>query len=144
MSGRVEETTRPTALAMANGINFSIRISARQKRELIQKLKKQKPYLSKATIHVLVFSTLLFLLLKDHIEKLEVAIVDPEYEGHEASIKTRVLTLLRRQGLKVDKSQLAFQRVTKKSPSHSLAYRVFKRMSPADKVVTAEDVLRQF
>lgn len=144
MSGRVEETNRPTALAMANGLKFSIRISAADKREVIDTLSRQRPYLARTRIHILVFTALLYLLVKGHIEKLRLVIVDPEYPGHEAAIKSQTLTFLRRQGIKVFKDQITFQRVTKKSPAHKLAYQVFKGVAATDRVITAEELLKEF
>jgi hypothetical protein len=83
MSGRIEETNRPTVLALANGLSFSIRITAREKRLAIARLEQQKPELSRRLIHVLLFSNLLFLLLKDHMGKLDLVEIDPEYQGYE-------------------------------------------------------------
>ena len=144
MSGRIEETTRPTALALANGLAASIRITAREKRKVLRTLRHSKPQWSRTLINVYVFSVVLCLLLREHIEKLDLAIIDPEYPGYESVIKNRVLTLCWRQGLTVHKDQITFGRVGKKSPAHDLAIKVYQRKVPPDQRITAKDVLREF
>src|SRR5574341_268081 len=109
MSGRVEEKTRPTAVALANSQEYSLRISARDKRAVVNHLSRNRPHLSRSTLHVLIFATLLFLLLKECIVTLDLVIIDPEYVGYEAIIKDRVLTLLRKHGIEARKDQLTFR-----------------------------------
>jgi hypothetical protein len=142
MSGRIEETNRPTALAMANGVAVSIFMSAKDKRRIIEALRQRKPARERKFIHIRVFSTLLFLLLERDIEKLATVIVDPEYPGYEADIKDWGLTLCRRHGIPVHRDQIVFRRVGKKSPAHRLAYRTFRGKIQPTQRVAAEDVLR--
>lgn len=142
MSGRIEETNKPTVLALADGINICISISAKEKRSAIEVLKRRKLKRKRRLIPVRVFSTLLFLLLRDHIEKLDLVVVDLEYPGHEPDIKDWVMTLCRRDGIVVHRDQIVFEQVRKKSPAHELAYRTFKGRIRPDRKVTAEDVLR--
>jgi hypothetical protein len=40
MSGRIEETNRPTALALANEVSVSVWISGRDKRDVIEVLRR--------------------------------------------------------------------------------------------------------
>lgn len=143
MSGRVEETTRPTVLALSDGLTFSIRIAAGQKRILLHELRGHKPHWGETQVNVSIFSVLLYLLLKDNIEQLNLVMVDPEYPGHEPDIKDRVMTLCRRQGIVVYKDQIAFGSVRKRSPAHKLALRVYQGYMPPDRIITAEDVLRE-
>ena len=96
MSGRIEETNRPTAMALANGIKGSLFTSAVEKQTAIEVFRKLKPQRDETLIHVLIFSSLLYLLVKEHIRKLSIVIVDPEYTGYEAVIKNRVMSLLRK------------------------------------------------
>lgn len=77
-SGRVEETSRPTALAVANGRKASILITASEKRKVLLALRLARPQWSRKLIRVYVFSVLLYLLLQDHLEELTLATVDQE------------------------------------------------------------------
>jgi hypothetical protein len=144
MSGRIEETNRPTALALANGVSVSIWISAKDKREAIAALRKLRPERERKFIHVLLFSHVLYLLVRGHIEKLNLIKVDEEYPGYEPVIKNRVLSLCRNEGLKVEADQIAFTRVGKKSPAHTLAYGVFKGNIRPGNILTVEEIIRGF
>jgi hypothetical protein len=141
MSGRIEETNRPTALALANGVTVCVWISGRDKWAVIEALQKDKPERERKFIHVRVFSTLLFLLLKDHIRKLSQVRIDLEYVGHEPDIKDWVMTLCRRAGIAVHRDQITFGQIGKKSPAHTVAYEAFKGISRPGKIVTAEELL---
>jgi hypothetical protein len=59
-SGKVELTQHPTVLAFANGIQFSIFVSAQAKREILEELEKRRPTNNSTHHHILVFATLLF------------------------------------------------------------------------------------
>jgi len=142
MSGCIEETNRPTVLALANGVTVTIIMSAKDKRTVIETLRQRKRKRERKFIHVRAFSTLLFLLLERHIEKLAAVIIDPEYPGYEADIKDWGLTLCRRNNLPVHRDQIVFRQVGKKSPSHSLAYRTFKGKTQPTRRIVAEGVLK--
>ena len=72
------------------------------------------------------------------------ATIDTEYPGFESVIKNRLLTLSWRDGLKVQKDQLAFGQIGKKSPAHKVAYQVYKGLDKPDRVISAADVLAEF
>jgi hypothetical protein len=143
-SGRFDQTNKATVLAIANGRAFSIRISAADKRSVTEVLKRRRPKWSAALTNVLVFATLVFLLLKDHIEDLSLVIIDPEYPGHEALIKDRVMTLCRRRGIPIFKDQLTFDHIGKKSPAHKLAWSVYNGLEKPDRTLSADEVLLEF
>lgn len=145
-SGKVNETNRPTAIALANGMRFSIRISARDKRAIVAELRRRYPEWQDSHMYMMMFATLLYFLLREHITRLSFVIIDTEFSGKQNndSIKAHVMNLCRRAGLKVYKDQITFARVTKKSPSHTLAWRVFKGFENPDRTITARDVLKEF
>jgi hypothetical protein len=143
-SGKFEWTQKATVLALANGTRFTIRISAREKRLIQQELKRRKPEWSKNLVKVYVFSVLVYLLLRDRMAMLDRVIIDTEYTGYEAVIKNRILSLCRRQGMKVFADQIVFQQVGKKSPAHKAAIAVFRAEVEPDKEVRAADVLAEF
>lgn len=144
MSGRIEETNRPTAVGLANGVQSSLWISAREKRLAIEALQAARPHRDRAAIHVRVFAILLFLLLREHLPHLQGVSIDPEYPGHEPTIKNGVMAGCRKQGIPVFADQLTFRRVGKKSPAHTLAYAVFKGRQKPDRIVTAREILAVF
>src|SRR3712207_293667 len=93
MSGRIEETNKKTVVALANGVTSSLAIAAREKRALIEELKRRQPYRTDTLHHVLFFSTLVFFLLRDHTSEVSQLTIDLEYAGYEPSIKEHVLNL---------------------------------------------------
>ena len=144
MSGRIEETNRPTAIALANGISSCVLITAAEKRKVIRTLKKQQPERDVNLLHIFVFTVLLYYLVQPFMKRLTQVRIDLEYPGHDAVIKNRVLTLCRNAGIEVEKDQITIGQVGKKSPAHKLAYSVYLKKRKPDQVITAEDVLLLF
>jgi len=144
MSGRIEETNRPTVLALANGTFASIRISAKDKRTILKTLRYFRPKWSDTLISVFVFSVLLYLLLKNYIRKTNQVVVDNEYVGYGAVIKNRVLTLCRKAGIKTSGDKIDFKRIGKNSPAHNLALATFRGVSKPTKKVLTKEVLKFF
>ncbi len=142
MSGRIEETNRPTVVAVANGISRTILISAREKRLLLNELKRKRPGRGAKLHHVLVFSTLVFYLIREYVGEFQQITIDLEYKGHEASIKEHVLNLCYRYGLKA-RCEIVFSPVGKKSPAHEKAIMVYRGKVKADQVITAREILRE-
>jgi hypothetical protein len=84
--------------------------------------------------------------LKEIAEQITLVIIDGEYEGHEATIRGRLLQLLREAGLQVHTDAIAFGSVGKKSEAHYLAWRVNKgEISPDHRVTLSEllEILQQ-
>ena len=142
-SGRIEETHRPTVIALANGVSYSVRMPAREKRRLLAELKRLRPQRSATRHHVLVFSTLVFYVIREYADVLQGVIIDQEYTGYEASIKEHILNLCYRYDIRL-RCEIMFQRVGKKSPSHDLAIRVYRGKVKADRTITSQEVLREF
>src|SRR5262245_13716847 len=86
-SGKVEDTSKSTVVTIANGKVITIKISAVEKRKLINTM----TYIRKPnrTYAYDIFAALIYMLIKTNpIRRLE---IDKEYPGHEAGIKERVL-----------------------------------------------------
>jgi hypothetical protein len=126
---------------MANGIQYSIRLSARAKRECLREMERRKPRRSRTMHRVLLFATLVYLLLKDHVGQLERVTIDVEYRGYESMIKDHVSNLFKRRGQEFGEDVVAFNHIGKKSPAHDLAISVFRGVVPPDREITAEDIL---
>ena len=142
-SGRTDQTNKVTVLALANSLKYSVQISGSEKRKLLTTLRYLKPHWSKAYISVVIFSTLLFLLLKNHLPEMSVVVIDTEFPGYEPVIKERLLNLFLREGKSVQKEQIIFRQIGKKSPAHKLAWRVFNKMIRPSKAFSSGDVLAE-
>ena len=87
-SGKVENTSKNTIIAFSNDIFGSIFITAKDKRE-IQKIFRK---IGKSRIFVYrLFSILIFLLIKDHLKRIDQIIIDEEYPGKENLIKNYLI-----------------------------------------------------
>lgn len=143
-SGKIELTQKPTVVAMANGRRYSIRIAAQAKRDVFKELEKRYPTRSPTTHKLLIFATLLYLLLRNHIKTLDTVIVDVEYQGHMSKVKEHLLNLFRRHRIEVAPEVIDYRPIGKKSPAHDLAIKAFRGKVLPDKEVTAEEVLAEF
>lgn len=142
-SGRIEETNKDTVLALANGIHYSIRISAKSKRTCLNELSRRRGG-KKRVLYILIFATMLYLLLKRKINNLSSIVVDEKFPGHGQAIKTHVLNLFRREGIMVSPDAISFHRIGKKSPAHDLAIKVYRGKAEPDWDISAGELLREF
>ncbi len=134
-SGKIEQTAKHTYVALANGKTIIIKISATEKRKVIDVIKElQLPH---KTYVYQIFASLVFLLIKD--EKLHEVLIDTEYYGHHASIKESLMQLFQR----FEKSPpvVHFGFVGKESPAHLAAIQAFREQRKVTITVKAENVL---
>ncbi len=135
-SGKIEQTNKPTIIAIANGKVATIKISAVEKQKLIKTITElRKP---NKTYAYDIFSALIYLLLT-YISPVEVEI-DKEYPGHEAGIKERILQFFERTS--TQNPEIYFGLVGKKSNAHIEALAVFQRKKKATFTVKAKDILK--
>lgn len=138
-SGKVEDTSKPTVIAFANGLERSILIAGKEKRELqkfFRRVGKRRMFI----YHV--FVILVFLLARDYVRKIDRLVIDPEYPGQEELLRRLLWEKLHAVDRKFELSQITFKRVGKGSPAHLLAWDVFTRKRKSDLRVKAKDVLR--
>lgn len=139
--GRIDDITNPTVMTVSAGLSVSLWISGSDKEEAIQKIKERKPKWGATRIHVFVYSTLLYLLLKDHFHKLDSVTIDSEYQGYESVIKQRILNLYRKNGKSISKNKIKFGRLEKTSPARMMASTVYKSDSVPDLRISADEIL---
>lgn len=135
-SGKVEQTNKPTVVALANEQVKTVRISAVEKRKLINSLREiRKP--NKTYVYD-IFAALIYLLLSHHpITDVQ---IDKEYPGHEAKIKERLIQFFERN--KRQAPLISFGLIGKKSEAHISGLLVFQGKSKASEIVKAEDILK--
>lgn len=138
--GRIDAVNHPTAMSISAGLSVSLLISSSDKLDAIQKIKNLKPQWGKTRIHVYLYTNLVYLLIRNHIDKLDYVTIDIEYEGYEPIIKAKLINMLRRDGKDITKNKIRFQRLDKKSSAHVMATRVFDQKAAPDWRITAEDL----
>ncbi len=142
-SGKFEDTRQDTVLAFANGITWSILIPKVEKRVCITTLRHRGIRENPALIAQL-FATALFFLLQRHVSQLYRAVVDIEYTGNELRIKEHTLNLFQRAGQRMEAQQIHFWHIGKHSPAHEAAIQTLLGKQKPDRIVTAEEILKEF
>jgi hypothetical protein len=138
-SGKVEDTNRATVVALANGEEKSIKISAVEKQKVIQAIRiAGRP---KDTYAYKIFGAFIFLLLIN-LRGIEEVTIDREYPGNEPTIKNIIMQLFQKAEKKPP--EIHFGIIGKKSSAHRAAIRVFRKEKKADIIVKANDVLELF
>jgi len=137
-SGKVENTSKLTVVAYANGKAKILLISSKEKRKLITILKRLD-YPNKVYIYK-IFAGLVFLLVRG--ERPVEMVIDNEYPGYGPLIKDIVLKLYIR--YKLEKPSIDFESIGKNNLAHKVAIEAYRGKTKADLKVKAEDVLRLF
>lgn len=138
-SGKIEETSRDTILALSNGISYSIKISAKTKRKL------QDLYRKIGEPRVFVINTFvvgLYLLIKRDISKITEIVIDIEYPGSEKLITNILKEIFSAQKVKRP-PDIHFSLIGKGSKAHKAAVRVFRKENIADKVIEYRMMVRE-
>lgn len=132
-SGKVEETSQNTVIALSNSKNFSVMITAREKRKLQEYFRRNGT--PKLFVYI-TFTTLLIEVIKHAGFKVSVNIlIDTEYPGHEKPI-----TKMLHRFIDTDTVCLSWGFVGRGSKSHDLAIKVFKGKLKANENLKAEKV----
>lgn len=133
--GRIDDASADTVMCVSAGLSYSVLLPAQEKARALAFIADLKPQWGTIRPRVLLYSLLLYLLLKDQIGKLDVVAIDPEYEGYEPEIKGLLLRLLRSDGRAIHRSQVIFERIDRQSPARTMASRVYKRQAEPDLLV---------
>lgn len=131
-SGKIENTNKDTIVAFSNRVFGSILIEAKDKREIqeiFRRIGKSRVFIYK------LFAILIFLLIKNHLKKIEEIVIDEEYPGKSVLIKDFLLREIRKVYPKFSKENIFFKPIGKKSKAHNIAYNTFKKRRKADIIV---------
>ena len=109
------EQSGPTIIAFANGTSDAIIIPSKVKHTAFKILMSKGK--SREISKWLLFSACVFLLLRDHLNKLTQVTIDTEYTGKDNDIKATLLRYIWRDYPKFDESTIQFALVGKGSPA---------------------------
>ena len=137
-SGKIEDTAKLTVVALSNGLQKSIILSAKDKRDLQKTFREAgKP----KVFSLQVFAALVYILLEKSQVKDNVITLDKEYPGHENLIKSYIVQLInKRKKVRLHEGNIRFGLIGKLSPAHNLAYISFKKKR-ADLKATYNDII---
>lgn len=132
-SGKIEYTSKPTAIGFANKKCRSIIILASEKQKLLKKfykIDKPKVYRYK------VFAILIYLLIKNE-KSLSQITIDKEYPGQENLIKSYLLNYLRKSH-KINKTDIIFRSIGKASKAHGVAHKAYESKKASLKIMSSQ------
>ncbi|MBI2590949.1 MAG: hypothetical protein HYW33_03690 [Candidatus Blackburnbacteria bacterium] len=139
-SGKIEYTKSNTVVAFSNGKQKTILIKAQDKREV------QKVFRTAGKPYIFVYKTfaiLIYLLIKDYLDKIQQIAIDKEYAGQESIIKNLLLEILRKHGSNLKTEDISFVLVGKKHSCHKLAIGVLRGNIKPGITVSKKEVLAE-
>ncbi|MBI3495520.1 hypothetical protein HY065_02745 [Candidatus Berkelbacteria bacterium] len=135
-SGKVEETNRDTILAFSNHETYAIKIHRRTKRRMLEQFRLYgKPKL----FTLRTFSAGVFLLLKSRKTNIDEIVIDTEYFGRNATIKS-MLEAMFTKAKSSNNPNITFGHVGKKAKAHLLALSVFRGKQRANRVISYSEL----
>lgn len=137
-AGRLDAIQQDLVLSISAGLSYSILLPASEKSRALSYLDDVRPGWNKTRKRVFLYTTLLYILVKDHIKKLDLIVVDPEYPGYESIMKGTLIQLLQNSTISVRSTQVAFERIDRSSPARQMASRVHKHVADPDQILTAK------
>jgi len=138
-SGKVEYTNKQTVVAYSNGQDKAIFISSINKKK-IQRIFRAagKPDL----FTYKTFATLIYLLIRQDLNKSHVLVIDREYTQKESLIKKYLVELIRKGGHDFDPNDIHFTEIGKHSPAHTKAISTYRKRCKPELVVKDTDLLK--
>ena len=136
---KIEQTNRDTAVAFSNHVSRCALIRAKDKQELQKIFRvagKRRMFVYR------VFAILVFLLIKDYLQKIDTITIDREYLGWEFQVKDYLLQEIGKVQPAFEAQRIHFAFIGKRSNAHMLAYQVTRKERKPDQVVTFAQVAR--
>jgi hypothetical protein len=138
-SGKIEQTHRDTALAFSNEISYAVLIPARVKREAINLLRATGK--RGKNLYTSLFAAALYQLLKDHLDRVDLSVIDMEYEGNEQDVKLALLNLIWQSHPTYPAANITFRWIGKKSAAHKKALATYRGVATANRTLKVEELL---
>jgi len=134
-NGKIENTSKHTYLAFSNKKSCIIKLTGKTKRQLQEIFRRRgNPRL----FVYRVFACLIFVLIKHHLKKIQIIIIDKEYPGKEYLIKDILLEQIRKHNLK--EPEIKFANIGKHSKAHYLANGAANNKIKPEKIIKLEEI----
>ena len=132
-SGKIENTEKPTVIAVCNHTTLAIIIPAKVKRQF-QEICRHRG-LTRLYVYVLFAIGVNLLLTK--LKTRSKITIDTEYPGRKRLIKDLIEIFMGKQKISFD-----FARVGNKPKVHYAAHDVYTKKKPADKTISLEEIVK--
>ena len=134
-SGKIEQTDLDTVVAFRNDEQYSILLKKNIKVDILTKYRnKYKDF------HYRIFAILIFYCIRNYLHKIQLIIIDIEYEGREEDVKRNLLRFIWKSKPNFDKKLIKFSRIGKKSDAHRIAYQTSVGKLAPNKIITMKEV----
>jgi len=138
-SGKTSNLAVDTVLAFSNDLTRVMLVPAQVKRTIVQQLRDRGKSKTRAAIQL--FAAGLFLLLKDALSRIDQIVIDVEYTGYDADIRSMLLNWIWQIDPAFEKERLIFDRIGKGSPAHRLAIDTYRGRRNADRQISEAELL---
>ena len=91
-------------------------------------------------IHYRLFAVLIFYCIRNYLHKIQLIVIDIEYERRDADIKKHLLSFIWKDYSNFDKNLITFSRIGKDSRAHRLAYQTFIGKLAPNKILSKSEV----
>ena len=134
-SGKIEQTDMNTVVAFRNNEQYSVLLRKKIKIEILKVYRNRHK-----DIHYRLFAVLIFYCIRNYLHKIQLIVIDIEYERRDADIKKHLLRFIWKDYPNFDKNLIKFSRISKESKAHRLAYQTFVGKLAPNKIITKEEV----
>lgn len=134
MSGKIEDYL-DTVVAFRNKEQYAVLLDRKIKTRILTEYRTKHK-----DIHYRLFAVLIYYCIKNYLNKMELIVIDKEYEGREADIKKHLLRFIWKEYPNFDKRLIRFENIGKKSNAHRLAYQTFSGKLAPNKILTEREV----
>jgi hypothetical protein len=142
-SAKVEQWTRDSAIAIADGIQASILVKGKVKGKARNWLRARYPNRRRAFYVNLLFSILIYLVAEPHLKHIGHLCIDADYTDQDQEIKSWLLHFLHRHDPTLRGEFISIHRV-KGSKADLLAREIFEGKQTADRNVSLEEIVAVF
>ena len=145
LSAKLEQWSKDTAVAFSNGINGSILVTSRVKRNAREWLRYIYPDRSKSFYRYTLLAACIYLAIQPFLQEIRHVTIDRDYPGHEpeAQIKGRLLQFLHRDDPSLRGGFVSFREV-KGSRADVLARDIYRKNKEADRRISLSDIQQVF
>lgn len=134
MSGKIEDYL-DTIVAFRNNEQYTVFLNRKIKTEILTKYRAKHK-----DIHYRLFAILIYFCIKGYLNKIQLIVIDEEYEGREIDIKKHLLRFILEDYPDFDKRVITFSRIGKESRAHRVAYQTFIGKLAPNKILTKKEI----
>lgn len=133
-SGKIEDYL-DTVVAFRNKEQYTVLLQREIKTQILNKYRNKYKDIRYRLLAILIYHC-----IKNYLDKVQLIIIDDEYEKRGIDIKKHLLRLIWKDYPNFDKKLIKFSRIGKMSNAHRLAYQTFIGKLAPNKILTKKEV----